>query len=98
MNTETHVHYQIAVADADGNSSIRGDGWSGYYKRLSLRDNGQLPVGEEVYGLPQAREHVAELRATKGEYKDYWSTVPLAIQRVTTTTEDVETSEGIGAL
>lgn len=83
------VYYEIAVGK-DRQSTLRGDGWTGYYKRLSLSLDGQLPEGEAVYGLAQCREHVAEIRETKGEYRKYWTTVPLAIVKVTVAREDVD--------
>ena len=89
VDVDINVRYQIAVGKDQG--TISGDGWSGYYKRLSRSDrNGRLPDGSEVYGLEQARQHIAELRATTGEYRSYWRKVKLSIQRVTTKTETIE--------
>lgn len=62
----------------------------------------QIAVGKEdgtsgtIFGghatITEAKEKVKSLRATKGEYAKYWQTVPLFVQKVTTTTKTLLTT------
>lgn len=89
---ETHVTYRIAVAE--GNTRLSPSDWSGYDQRLHLWYEKKLPVDAPIYGLDEARAHVTEVRNTEGESKQYWASVKLTIQRVTTVTENIETFNG----
>lgn len=64
--------------------------YSQYYKRLTMSRNGELPIGEEVYGIPQCIEHIAEYYGRQDEYTANRQKDVLAIELVTKTIEQID--------
>jgi hypothetical protein len=63
-------------------------GYSKYFSRMSLQNARKLPRGQQIYGLPQAKEHLRELQ--KFYTGDKFHTADnISVRKVTTISEDV---------
>ncbi len=62
-----------------------------HYKIAVQTEDGRNGCLTPVQTLKQAKQQFADARNTSNpEYRDYWRTVPLFIQKVTTTIETVD--------
>lgn len=85
-NTKCSERFEVSVGL---HSTLCAEGYTQFYDRLRKKDKGELPEGEEVYGLQQAIEHVAEYYGTDDEYKESRQKEKLTIVKVITVVVDV---------
>lgn len=77
---KTIISYQVRCGENNG--TLSPEGLKGY--------------SPSTYGIEECRRHIKQIRetaGTKGEYKDYWKSVPLHIERVVTVTTRIESNQ-----
>lgn len=85
--------YEISDEGQTTGSYYAQSGFSEYNNRWRKYHDGTLPAGEMVYGLEQARQHIAELRESVYEGKQIRKESVFYIRKVTTITETVDVLE-----
>lgn len=87
LTSNISTRYRIAI---NGNSWLAEDGYSQYYKRLKMRNDGVIQ-DHEVYGPDQAAEHVREYYDKADEYYQHRQNDVLTIEEVITIVTPVKT-------
>jgi hypothetical protein len=72
----TTTRYQVACRRQNQSvpyCHLAPEDYSGYRDREKAKANGRLDEGELVYGLEQAREHIAEVQARETTHKEIFT-------------------------
>ena len=86
MKTRTYKHYEVRTSELNG-GSYSPSGYSKYNERFDAKYKGRL--NGEVYGVEQAREHIAELRESVYDGKKHLAEKTFFIMEVVTTVKCV---------
>jgi hypothetical protein len=89
LNSNISTKYRIAV---NGSGWLTEDGYSKYFQRLKMYDDGKI-AQYEIYGPDQCAEHVAEYYAKADEYYESRQNDVLTIEEVITITTPVKKYE-----
>lgn len=93
ISSTTSVSYRLTEAGSSGWFSQQG--YSQYYKRLTLQDKGLLPQGEEVYGYAQVLEHIEELRKSEHNGVLHYADMLFHVEVIGTMVTRILPNEGI---
>lgn len=87
---KTTIYYRVAFRPESVSTSwLSPDGYSKYNERCQMALDKKIQH-DEVYGLEQAKEHIKEFFAKNDEYTESRRKDCAYIEKITTTTELVE--------